>query len=76
MRVIVVGGGVVAPALKDGTLVIAEAALWSAARGRPPTETTDVLIVLFSLAMGIQTAAVMSLSAQRIGLPNRGFRIR
>jgi uncharacterized membrane protein YoaK (UPF0700 family) len=50
-------------------VVIAEAgflALWSAAGGRPSSEATDVLIVLFSLAMGIQTAAVRSLGIQGI----------
>jgi uncharacterized membrane protein YoaK (UPF0700 family) len=50
-------------------VVIAEVgflALWSAVGGRPSAETTDVLTVLFSLAMGIQTAAVRSLGVQSI----------
>jgi uncharacterized membrane protein YoaK (UPF0700 family) len=35
--------------------------VWLAAAGHPPTKVCDVVIVLFSLAMGIQTAAVRSL---------------
>jgi uncharacterized membrane protein YoaK (UPF0700 family) len=50
-------------------VVMAEAgffAVWSATAGHPPTEITDVLIVFFSLAMGIQTAAVRSLDVQGV----------
>ncbi|MDT5283228.1 MAG: hypothetical protein QOJ20_4423 [Mycobacterium sp.] len=45
-------------------VAIAEAgflAVWSAAAGRPSPSITDVLIALFSIAMGLQTAAVRSL---------------
>jgi uncharacterized membrane protein YoaK (UPF0700 family) len=41
-------------------------AVWSATAGHPPTEITCVLIVFFSLAMGIQTAAVRSLDVQGV----------
>jgi uncharacterized membrane protein YoaK (UPF0700 family) len=41
-------------------------AVWSATAGHPPTEITYVLIVVFSLAMGIQTAAVRSLDVQGV----------
>jgi uncharacterized membrane protein YoaK (UPF0700 family) len=41
-------------------------AVWSATAGHPTTEITCVLIVLFSLAMGIQTAAVRSLDVQGV----------
>jgi uncharacterized membrane protein YoaK (UPF0700 family) len=50
-------------------VAIAEAgflAVWSATAGHPSTEIADVLIVLFSLAMGIQTAAVRSLGVQGV----------
>ena len=50
-------------------VVLAEAgffAVWSATAGHPPTEITYVLIVFFSLAMGIQTAAVRSLDVQGV----------
>jgi uncharacterized membrane protein YoaK (UPF0700 family) len=50
-------------------VAIAEAsflAVWSATAGHPSTEIADVLIVLFSLAMGIQTAAVQSLGVQGV----------
>jgi uncharacterized membrane protein YoaK (UPF0700 family) len=50
-------------------VAIAEAsflAVWSATAGHPSTEIIDVLIVLFSLAMGIQTAAVRSLGVQGV----------
>jgi uncharacterized membrane protein YoaK (UPF0700 family) len=41
-------------------------AVWSATDGHPSAHITDVLIALFSLAMGIQTAAVGSLSVQGV----------
>ena len=41
-------------------------AVWSATAGHPPTEITCLLIVFFSLAMGIQTAAVRSLDVQGV----------
>jgi uncharacterized membrane protein YoaK (UPF0700 family) len=50
-------------------VAIAEAgffAVWSATAGHPTTEITSVLIVFFSLAMGIQTAAVRSLDVQGV----------
>lgn len=50
-------------------VAIAEAgflAVWAATAGQPPTDITDVLIVLFSVAMGIQTAAVRSLGVQGV----------
>jgi uncharacterized membrane protein YoaK (UPF0700 family) len=50
-------------------VAIAEAgflAVWSATAGHPSAGITDVLIVLFSLAMGIQTAAVRSLGVQGV----------
>jgi uncharacterized membrane protein YoaK (UPF0700 family) len=50
-------------------VAIAEAAflaVWSATTGHPSTEIADVLIVLFSLAMGIQAAAVRSLGVQGV----------
>jgi uncharacterized membrane protein YoaK (UPF0700 family) len=50
-------------------VAIAEAgffAVWSATAGHPPTEISYVLIVFFSLAMGIQTAAVRSLDVQGV----------
>src|SRR5882757_5569620 len=40
--------------------------VWLAANGHPTTRVSDVLIVLFSLAMGIQTAAVRSLGVQGV----------
>jgi uncharacterized membrane protein YoaK (UPF0700 family) len=40
--------------------------VWLSTAGYPSTEVADVLIVLFSLAMGIQTAAVRSLGVQGI----------
>jgi uncharacterized membrane protein YoaK (UPF0700 family) len=40
--------------------------VWLATAGHPTTEVADVLIALFSLAMGIQTAAVRSLGVQGI----------
>jgi uncharacterized membrane protein YoaK (UPF0700 family) len=48
---------------------IAEAAfmaLWVQTAGHPSTIITDVLVALFSLAMGIQTAAVRSLGVQGV----------
>ena len=50
-------------------VVIAEAgflAVWSATAGHPSPNISDVLIVLFSLAMGLQTAAVRSLGVQGV----------
>ena len=50
-------------------VAIAEACflvVWFATDGHPSTEMADVLIALFSLAMGIQTAAVRSLGVQGI----------
>jgi uncharacterized membrane protein YoaK (UPF0700 family) len=50
-------------------VAIAEAsflAVWLSTDGLPSTEVADVLIALFSLAMGIQTAAVRSLGVQGI----------
>jgi uncharacterized membrane protein YoaK (UPF0700 family) len=50
-------------------VAIAEAgflAVWAATAGQPSTAITDVLIVLFSSAMGIQTAAVRSLGVQGV----------
>lgn len=50
-------------------VAIAEACfliVWLATTGHPSTELADVLIALFSLAMGIQTAAVRSLGVQGI----------
>jgi uncharacterized membrane protein YoaK (UPF0700 family) len=41
-------------------------AVWLATAGQPSTEIADVLIVLFSLAMGLQTAAVRSLGVQGV----------
>src|SRR6201993_484967 len=52
-----------------GLVAMAEAgflAVWSATAGHPPTEITCLLIVFFSLAMGIQTAAVRSLDVQGV----------
>jgi uncharacterized membrane protein YoaK (UPF0700 family) len=40
--------------------------VWLSTAGHPPTEVANVLIALFSLAMGIQTAAVRSLGVQGI----------
>ena len=40
--------------------------VWLAAGGHPPSKVCDVLIILFSLAMGIQTAAVRSLGVQGV----------
>jgi uncharacterized membrane protein YoaK (UPF0700 family) len=40
--------------------------VWLSTAGLPSTEVADVLIALFSLAMGIQTAAVRSLGVQGI----------
>jgi len=50
-------------------VAIAEAAflvVWLATAGQPSPKVSDVLIVLFSLAMGIQTAAVRSLGVQGV----------
>jgi len=50
-------------------VAIAEAAflaVWWATAGHPSVGITDLLIVLFSLAMGIQTAAVRSLGVQGV----------
>jgi uncharacterized membrane protein YoaK (UPF0700 family) len=50
-------------------VAVAEAgflALWTTAGGYPSAHLTDVLLMLFSLAMGIQTAAVRSLSVQGV----------
>jgi uncharacterized membrane protein YoaK (UPF0700 family) len=50
-------------------VAIAEAVflvVWSATAGHPSDEIADVLIFLFSLAMGIQTAAVRSLGVQGV----------
>jgi uncharacterized membrane protein YoaK (UPF0700 family) len=50
-------------------VAIAEAgfvAVWSLTSGHPSADITDVLIVLFALAMGIQTAAVRSLGVQGV----------
>ena len=44
----------------------ASLAVWLATTGHPPTAVCDVLIALFSLAMGIQTAAVRSLGVQGV----------
>jgi uncharacterized membrane protein YoaK (UPF0700 family) len=41
-------------------------AVWFATAGHPSADLTDLLIVLFSLAMGIQTAAVRSLGVQGV----------
>jgi uncharacterized membrane protein YoaK (UPF0700 family) len=41
-------------------------AVWTTTRGDPSAHLTDVLLMLFSLAMGIQTAAVRSLSVQAV----------
>ncbi|MCW2649537.1 MAG: hypothetical protein JWR32_513 [Mycobacterium sp.] len=41
-------------------------AVWSATSGHPTHRIGDVLIALFSLAMGIQTAAVRSLGVQGV----------
>ena len=41
-------------------------AVWAVTGARPSTITADVLLGLFSLAMGIQTAAVRSLSVQGV----------
>ena len=50
-------------------VAVAEAgflAVWATTGGDPSAHLTDVLLMLFSLAMGIQTAAVRSLSVQGI----------
>jgi uncharacterized membrane protein YoaK (UPF0700 family) len=50
-------------------VAVAEASflvVWLSTAGHPSTEVADVLIALFSLAMGIQTAAVRSLGVQGI----------
>jgi uncharacterized membrane protein YoaK (UPF0700 family) len=50
-------------------VAIAEAGflvVWLSTAGHPSTEVAEVLIALFSLAMGIQTAAVRSLGVQGI----------
>jgi uncharacterized membrane protein YoaK (UPF0700 family) len=50
-------------------VAIAEAGFlvaWSATAGHPSTGLADVLIAMFSLAMGIQTAAVRSLGVQGV----------
>jgi uncharacterized membrane protein YoaK (UPF0700 family) len=50
-------------------VVIAEAAfsaVWSLTAGHASADIADVLLVLFSLAMGIQTAAVRSLGVQGV----------
>ena len=44
----------------------ASLAVWLATTGHPPGAVCDVLIALFSLAMGIQTAAVRSLGVQGV----------
>ena len=44
----------------------ASLAVWLATTGHPPTAGCDVLIALYSLAMGIQTAAVRSLGVQGV----------
>jgi uncharacterized membrane protein YoaK (UPF0700 family) len=41
-------------------------AVWAVTSGQPSTVITDVLLGLFSLAMGIQTAAVRSLGVQGV----------
>jgi uncharacterized membrane protein YoaK (UPF0700 family) len=52
---------VLVAAVEAGFLVV-----WVSTAGHPSTEIADVLIALFSLAMGIQTAAVRSLGVQGI----------
>jgi uncharacterized membrane protein YoaK (UPF0700 family) len=52
---------VLAAVAEAGFLVV-----WLSTAGHPSTEVADVLIALFSLAMGIQTAAVRSLGVQGI----------
>jgi len=50
-------------------VAVAEAgflAVWTTTGGDPSAHVTDVLLMLFSLAMGIQTAAVRSLNVQGI----------
>jgi uncharacterized membrane protein YoaK (UPF0700 family) len=50
-------------------VAVAEAgfsAVWTTTGGHPSAHLTDVLLMLFSLAMGIQTAAVRSLSVQGV----------
>jgi uncharacterized membrane protein YoaK (UPF0700 family) len=50
-------------------VAVAEASflvVWLSTAGHPSTEVADVLIALFSLAMGIQTAAVRSLGVQGV----------
>jgi uncharacterized membrane protein YoaK (UPF0700 family) len=50
-------------------VAIAEAGFliaWMATAGHPSTAMADVLLVLFSLAMGLQTAAVRSLGVQGV----------
>jgi uncharacterized membrane protein YoaK (UPF0700 family) len=50
-------------------VAIAEASflvVWLATSGHPPEQVCEVLIALFSLAMGIQTAAVRSLGVQGV----------
>ena len=50
-------------------VAIAEAgflAVWSATAGHPSPSIRDILIALFSLAMGLQTAAVRSLGVQGV----------
>jgi uncharacterized membrane protein YoaK (UPF0700 family) len=50
-------------------VAVAEASflvVWLSTAGHPSTEVADVLIALYSLAMGIQTAAVRSLGVQGI----------
>jgi uncharacterized membrane protein YoaK (UPF0700 family) len=52
-----------------GLVALAEAGflvVWMATAGHPSTAMADVLLVLFSLAMGIQTAAVRSLGVQGV----------
>ncbi|MDT5068396.1 MAG: hypothetical protein QOK02_4551 [Mycobacterium sp.] len=52
---------VLAAVAEAGFLVV-----WLATAGHPTTDVADVLVALFSLAMGIQTAAVRSLGVQGI----------
>jgi uncharacterized membrane protein YoaK (UPF0700 family) len=59
------------PAMTVSLVLIATAegaflVVWLAAAGHPPAKVCDVLIILFSLAMGIQTAAVRSLGVQGV----------
>jgi uncharacterized membrane protein YoaK (UPF0700 family) len=49
-------------AVAEGSFLV----VWLSTAGRPSIEVADVLIALFSLAMGIQTGAVRSLGVQGI----------